>query len=101
VYPASGGLLQWGRSEQADEFYWLTGDPDPDRWPVLVKEEIPDSWERFDGTMAEFIHRMLTEPEHPFSTARYFDTHWFQSYEDQVDVKPEASTGPTGTRAQP
>ncbi|MGW0777625.1 hypothetical protein ACWD01_29160 [Streptomyces sp. NPDC002835] len=80
VYPAPGGLLKWASSEQADEFYWLTEDPDPDRWPVLVTEDIPDSWVRFDGTTAEFVHRMLTEREHPFSTARYFDTHWFQSH---------------------
>ncbi|WP_437094505.1 SMI1/KNR4 family protein [Streptomyces sp. enrichment culture] len=83
VYPAPGGVLQWASSEQADGFYWLTGDPDPDRWPVLAQEEIPDSWVRFDGTAAEFVHRMLTEREHPFSTARHFDVHWFQSYEGE------------------
>ncbi|MGC9535429.1 hypothetical protein [Streptomyces sp. UG1] len=44
-----------------------------------MSEEFPDSWQRFDGSTAEFIHRMLTDPHHPFSTARYFDVHWFQS----------------------
>ncbi|MFD3343314.1 hypothetical protein ACFWVW_29700 [Streptomyces anthocyanicus] len=80
VYPAPGGLLQWASTEQADGFYWLTGDPDPDRWPVLAKEDVPDSWERFDGPTGEFVHRMLTEPDHPFSTARWFDVHWYQDY---------------------
>ncbi|MEV4332821.1 hypothetical protein AB0K02_20145 [Streptomyces sp. NPDC049597] len=80
VYPAPGGLLRWGTSEQA-QFYWLTEGPDPDTWPVLVTEDIPDSWVRFDGTTAEFVRRMLTEREHPFSTARYFDIHWFESHE--------------------
>lgn len=80
VYPAPGGLLQWGSSEPADQFYWLTEGPDPDKWPVLAMEDVPDSWARFDGTTAEFVHRMLTEQEHPFSTARYFDLHWFVSY---------------------
>ncbi|MEV5998996.1 hypothetical protein AB0M25_06830 [Streptomyces griseomycini] len=83
VYPAPGGVLQWASSEQADGFYWLTGDPDPDKWPVLAKEDIPDSWVRFDGTTAEFVHRVLTDPGHPFSTARWFDVHWFQSYEGE------------------
>ncbi|MGW0733159.1 hypothetical protein [Streptomyces sp. NPDC002851] len=83
VYPAPGGLLEWAGSEQADQFYWLTEDPDPDRWPILAKEDIPDSWQRFDGTTAEFIYRMLTDRQHPFSTARYFDIHWFDSYEDE------------------
>ncbi|MFP3987923.1 hypothetical protein U9R90_10545 [Streptomyces sp. E11-3] len=81
VYPAPGGLLQWGTSEQADEFYWLTEGDDPEGWPVLAQEEIPDSWRRFDGSVAEFVFRMLTERGHPFSTARYFDTHWFESHE--------------------
>ncbi|MFI9235743.1 hypothetical protein [Streptomyces sp. NPDC053079] len=80
VYPASGGLLEWATSEQADQFFWLTEGPDPDKWPILVTEDIPDSWVRFDGTTAEFVYRMLTDRRHPFSTARYFDTHWFQSY---------------------
>ncbi|MYS75449.1 hypothetical protein GTY88_34290 [Streptomyces sp. SID5926] len=80
VYPAPGGLLQWASTEQADGFYWLTGDPDPDRWPVLAKEDVPDSWQRFDGPAGEFVHRMLTEPDHPFSTARWFDVHWYQDY---------------------
>ncbi|WP_437107722.1 hypothetical protein [Streptomyces sp. enrichment culture] len=80
VYPAPGGVLQWASTEQADGFYWLTGDPDPDRWPVLAREDVPDSWERFDGTAAEFVHRMLTDPDHPFSTARWFDVHWYQDY---------------------
>jgi hypothetical protein len=83
VYPVPGGLLQWGSTEQAHGFYWLTEGPDPDRWPVLVTEDVPDSWVRFDGPTAEFVHRMLTRREHPFSTARYFDTHWFESYESE------------------
>lgn len=83
VYPVPGGVLEWAGSEQADQFYWLTEGPDPDRWPILMREEIPDSWQRFDGTTAEFIYRMLTDRQHPFSTARYFDTHWFESYDGE------------------
>ncbi|MFJ7495957.1 hypothetical protein ACIQZB_33215 [Streptomyces sp. NPDC097727] len=26
---------------------------------------------------------VVTDRRHPFSTARYFDTHWFQSYESE------------------
>ncbi|MEV6109181.1 hypothetical protein AB0M28_31415 [Streptomyces sp. NPDC051940] len=80
VYPAPGGLLEWAGSEQADQFYWLTQDPDPDQWPILAKEDVPDSWQRFHGSTAEFVYHLLTNPQHPFSTARYFDTHWFESY---------------------
>ncbi|MCX4692725.1 hypothetical protein [Streptomyces sp. NBC_01408] len=80
VYPAPGGLLEWASSEQADQFFWLTEGPDPDRWPILMREDIPDSWQRFDGTTAEFVYRLLTDRQQPFSTARYFDVHWFDSY---------------------
>ncbi|MFF1355374.1 hypothetical protein [Streptomyces sp. NPDC058297] len=85
IYPAPGGLLQWGSSEQADEFYWLTEGDDPDRWPVLASQDMPDTWTRFDGTVAEFVFRMLTERSHPHSMARYYDTHWFQSYEEEEE----------------
>ncbi|MBL1087983.1 MULTISPECIES: SMI1/KNR4 family protein [Streptomyces] len=80
LYPAPGGLLQWASSEQADAFFWLTEGTDPDRWPILITEDTHDSWVRFDGTTTEFLYRMLTDRQHPFSTARYFDSHWFESY---------------------
>ncbi|MGW1494038.1 SMI1/KNR4 family protein [Streptomyces sp. NPDC002402] len=82
AYPVPGGLLEWGSSEQADQFFWLTEGDDPDHWPILATADIPDSWRRLGGSTAEVVFRMLTERAHPFSTARYFDTHWFQSYED-------------------
>ncbi|MFF3597225.1 hypothetical protein [Kitasatospora indigofera] len=83
VYPAPGRLLQWVASETADQFYWLTEGPDPDMWPALASDETHGSWERFDGTTAEFVHRVLTDRQHPFSTAQYFATHWFESYESE------------------
>lgn len=86
LFPTPGGLLQWAGSEQADQFYWLTDGPDPDRWPIVVSEETPDSWERYDGSTAEFIYRMLTDRQHPFSIARHFDVHWFESYEQDENA---------------
>jgi len=80
VYPAPGGVLKWAGTEPGEGFYWLTGDPDPDRWPVLAQEDTPGSWIRFNGTTAEFIYHMLTDPGHPFSTARWYDVHWYQDY---------------------
>ncbi|MFF2774415.1 SMI1/KNR4 family protein [Streptomyces sp. NPDC058052] len=82
VYPAPGGLLQWGDTEQADTFYWLTEGNDPDRWPILATEDDFASWQRFDVTLTEFLHRVLTDPHHPYSTARHFDRHWFEPYGD-------------------
>lgn len=36
AYPAPGGLLWWGWTEQEDGFYWLTEGADPDDWPVVA-----------------------------------------------------------------
>ncbi|MEV0407335.1 hypothetical protein [Actinoallomurus sp. NPDC050550] len=80
VFPTPGGLLEWASSEQGHSFYWLTEGPDPDKWPILATEDDYRVWERFEGSTAEFIYRMLTDPNHPFSTARYFDIHWFFGY---------------------
>ncbi|MCX4586548.1 hypothetical protein [Streptomyces sp. NBC_01481] len=76
-----------GSSEQADQFFLLTEGDDPDHWPIFATADIPDSWRRLGGSTAEVVFRMLTERSHPFSTARYFDTHWFQSYEDRSDAQ--------------
>ncbi|WP_228022556.1 hypothetical protein [Streptomyces acidicola] len=81
LYPAPGGLLQWASTEQRTSFYWLTEDADPNRWPILVTDDAYTNWDRFDGSTAAFIHRLLTDPLHPYSTARYFDIHWFMAYE--------------------
>ncbi|WP_461034935.1 SMI1/KNR4 family protein [Streptomyces mayteni] len=81
LYPAPGGLLQWASTEQKASFYWLTEGADPDRWPILVTDDDHTSWDRFDGSTAEFVYRMLTDPLHPHSTARYFDSHSFTAYE--------------------
>lgn len=86
LYPAPGGLLKWGSTEQADGFFWLTEDADPDRWPVLMTDDTCDNWTRFDGTTAECVHRMLTDRRQPFSMARWYDRHWFQGYGSDEQV---------------
>ncbi|MEU9200812.1 SMI1/KNR4 family protein [Streptomyces sp. NPDC048332] len=84
LHPAPGGLLQWASTEQRTSFHWLTEADDPDRWPVLVTGEDYAHWHRFDGSTAEFIHRLLTDPRQPGSTARHFDRHFFTGFEDRA-----------------
>ncbi|MER7810417.1 hypothetical protein [Streptomyces sp900116325] len=81
LYPTPGGSLQWASTEQRTSFYWLTEGSAPDRWPILVTDDACTRWDRFDGSTAEFIYRLLTDPLHPYSPARYFDSHWFTTYE--------------------
>ncbi|SHN36022.1 hypothetical protein [Actinacidiphila paucisporea] len=80
LFPAPGGLLHWADTEQAAGFYWLTEGPDPNKWPTLSTEDDYREWDRFDGSTAEFVFRLLTDPDRPHSTARWFDTHWFMTY---------------------
>ncbi|WEO93431.1 hypothetical protein A6P39_005010 [Streptomyces sp. FXJ1.172] len=73
------GLLIWAGTEHEDQYCWRTEGDDPDRWPVVVRtfdnEDVP-----FDCQAAEFVCRILVDPHHPFTMARYFDTHWFMNY---------------------
>lgn len=73
------GVLIWAGTEHENLYCWRTEGDDPDRWPVVIQsfdgEDIP-----FDCQTAEFVCRVLTEPDHPFTMAHYFDTHWFMSY---------------------
>lgn len=80
IYPASGGLLEWADTEQEHQVYWLTEDPDPSRWPILKTGGARDEWERFDGSTAEFVFCMLTDPLLPFSRAESLGLPWFTRY---------------------
>ncbi|MEV5936414.1 hypothetical protein AB0L56_27710 [Streptomyces sp. NPDC052079] len=75
------GLLIWAGTEHEDLYCWRTDGDDPDRWPVVVQsfdgEDVP-----FDCQAAEFVCRILVDPHHPFTMARYFDTHWFMNYRE-------------------
>ncbi|MEU9117753.1 SMI1/KNR4 family protein [Streptomyces sp. NPDC048483] len=73
------GLLIWSGTEHEDLYCWRAHGEDPDRWPVVVRsfdnKDVP-----FDCQAAEFVCRILIDPHHPFTMARYFDTHWFMTY---------------------
>ncbi|UFR06214.1 SMI1/KNR4 family protein [Streptomyces sp. Go40/10] len=73
------GLLIWASTEHEDLYCWRADGDDPDRWPVVVRSldhgDVP-----FDCRAAEFVCRILVDPQHRFTMARYFDTHWFMNY---------------------
>ncbi|MFD2012202.1 hypothetical protein [Streptomyces narbonensis] len=77
------GLLVWAGTEHKNLYCWRIDDGDPDLWPVTVQtydgENVP-----FDCSTAEFVCRILVEKDHPFTMARYFDTHWFMTYRTNV-----------------
>ncbi|WP_224281768.1 hypothetical protein [Streptomyces sp. LS1784] len=49
LFPAEGGLLQWGNNWNSDYFFWLMRGPDPDRWPVAAKFDSRREWDLFEG----------------------------------------------------
>ncbi|MFJ9585866.1 SMI1/KNR4 family protein [Streptomyces acidicola] len=75
------GLLIWAGTEHEDLYCWKADGDAPDLWPVVVRsfdgEDVP-----FDSQAAEFVCRILIDQHHPFTMARYFDTHWFMNYRE-------------------
>lgn len=55
LYPDEGGLLSWGASDDGDVLFWKTGDPDPNRWPVVMWARHPGVSYPFDGGMVAFL----------------------------------------------
>ncbi|MBW5482633.1 SMI1/KNR4 family protein [Streptomyces bambusae] len=54
-------ILPWGQTSGPDLLCWLTTDPDPDRWPVLVwGRHTAECWTQFDCGMARFLLQIFT-----------------------------------------
>ncbi|MCP2341555.1 hypothetical protein [Actinomadura rupiterrae] len=53
IYPQPGGLLHWGTTQNGDSCLWLTTEPDPERWDVVVTDG--GDWWRFHGTFVDFL----------------------------------------------
>ena len=73
------GLLIWAGTEHEDLYCWRADGEDPDRWPVVVRSFDGEDV-LFDCQDDEVFCRIITDPHHPFTMARYFDTHWFMNY---------------------
>jgi len=55
IFPEPGGVLPWGDIWSPGVAFWLTGPGDPDGWPVVVATEECDYWDRFGGSVCEFL----------------------------------------------
>ncbi|MEV6301231.1 SMI1/KNR4 family protein [Actinoplanes sp. NPDC051861] len=64
------GLIPWGSDIIEGGYYWLADRSVPaEQWPVVAQKE-GEACLRFDMPAAEFVHRMLTDPEFkPFTVA--------------------------------
>ncbi|SEG81034.1 hypothetical protein SAMN05216223_112150 [Actinacidiphila yanglinensis] len=74
------GLLIWASTEHEDLYGWRLDGDDPDRWPVVVR-----SFDNVDTSFpygaAAFVCRVLVDPHHRYSMARFSETHWFAGEE--------------------
>ncbi|WP_418961152.1 SMI1/KNR4 family protein [Streptomyces tritici] len=78
-------ILAWGVTSGADILCWLTTDPDPDRWPVLVcGRHTPDDFTLYPCGMVDFLHKLLRNEFAPYplsvdlrnTSPRY--VHWLE-----------------------
>ncbi|MFE6750787.1 hypothetical protein ACFVGM_33380 [Kitasatospora purpeofusca] len=81
------GLLQWAMTSAEHSFCWLVEGPEPDDWPVFARRDKWAPWKQFDCSSAELVHRMLTDPQHPYSLARPFESHWFTPAEQTEEAR--------------
>ncbi|WP_128433835.1 SMI1/KNR4 family protein [Streptomyces cyaneus] len=55
-------ILAWGYTSHADMLCWLTSDPDPDKWPVLLfARHGSQTCEVVPCGMVEFLRRLLAQ----------------------------------------
>ncbi|WP_225800006.1 SMI1/KNR4 family protein [Streptomyces sp. NK15101] len=77
-------ILAWGVTSGADILCWLTTDPDPDRWPVLVcGRHTREDFTLFPCGMAEFLRKLLLDEFDPYPiSVRLGDApryvHWLE-----------------------
>ncbi|MFI0351159.1 hypothetical protein [Actinomadura sp. 9N407] len=80
AFPAQDGVLAWSSNEHQETFFWITGGPDPDRWPIYGVDSLGEG-SRFESTATEFLFRQMTDPRHPFyTTADLLNGHWFMKF---------------------
>ncbi len=63
LFPAPGGLLPFGITDNGDVLHWLTSGA-PSSWNVVVNESRGAQYESYHFDMATFLLRVLTREEH-------------------------------------
>ena len=55
-----GRLLSCAHTETRDELYWHVEGDDPDRWPIVFRDEEGSSWVRHDLSLVGFLPQVFT-----------------------------------------
>ncbi|MFJ7965657.1 SMI1/KNR4 family protein [Streptomyces sp. NPDC096324] len=70
--PGGKGLVEWGSTEWADEYFWLIDAERPGNYPILARSNDVGGWVRYDMSTAEFLCRVLADADfQPFGIAQY------------------------------
>ncbi|MBH5337454.1 SMI1/KNR4 family protein [Streptomyces pactum] len=70
--PGGRGLVAWGSTEWADEYCWLIDAERPGEHSVLARSHDSRTWDRYDMSTSEFLHRVLADADfRPYGIARY------------------------------
>ncbi|GAA3024725.1 hypothetical protein GCM10020229_40000 [Kitasatospora albolonga] len=64
-YPAPGGLLPWGSSNQGDFFLWSTNAAGPHEWTVTVASRNGDWW-HYTGGLVQFLADLISGALEPW-----------------------------------
>ncbi|MFF1343716.1 SMI1/KNR4 family protein [Streptomyces sp. NPDC058290] len=70
--PGGKGLVEWGSTEWADEYFWLIDAEQPGDYPVLARSNDGGPWHRYDMSTSEFLYRVLVDVDfQPFGISQY------------------------------
>jgi hypothetical protein len=64
-YPAPGGLLLWGGSNQGDFFLWTTSPTGPEHWTVTVASR-NGCWWHYTGGAVQFLADLVSGALEPW-----------------------------------
>ncbi|MFJ9690812.1 SMI1/KNR4 family protein [Kitasatospora sp. NPDC101183] len=64
-YPAPGGLLPWGGSNQGDFFLWTTSPAGPQEWTVTVASR-NGAWWHYAGGLVQFLADLVGGAPEPW-----------------------------------
>jgi hypothetical protein len=56
AFPARGGLIPWGITDNGDGLYWQSGP----KWSVVTADSGYSEFERYSGTMTQFLSAVLS-----------------------------------------
>ncbi|MFJ5233298.1 SMI1/KNR4 family protein [Kitasatospora sp. NPDC088391] len=72
-HPAEGGLVPWGADAHGNRYWFLTEEPDPDDWRIVVESEAGE-WFETAGTFTDFLLRCFDRIDRPPFLARAWPT---------------------------